>query len=359
MDKDGRPPHSDAHGLPDELSDLAESEDARQDYAALWRLLRRADTATDAAFSVEAAWDDLADGLDAPAESPESKDDIGPAEPPPARRSSDRPPRPSARARARGSWARRSWARRLAVAAAVVLCVALGAVLWWRQPVTVQTAAGEQATVTLPDGSTAELNGATTLTYARGFSSLPGLDAAARQVTLRGEAFFSVQPAARPFRVETSNAAVEVLGTTFNVRARLQGETPVTDVALRSGRVRFITRAAADRAASGVILDEAGQQSRLSGQDAAPTAPAPLDPKYLAAWREGGFAIRNAALPAILRELEVQFGAAIRLGVPAAQTETMTLHYGRTVRLEDILRDIAVIQGLRYQQMNDGYALVP
>lgn len=351
MDKDGRPPNTDAHDLPDELSDLAEDEDARQDYAALWRLLRRADTATDAAFSIDAAWNDLDSGLDAPAASP---DDTETPDHLPTRRPSDRPPRPSARTRAQSPWT-----RRLAVTAAVALCVALGAVLWWRQPVTVQTATGEQITATLPDGSTAELNGATTLTYARGFSSLPGLDAAVRQVTLRGEAFFSVQPAARPFRVETPNAAVEVLGTAFNVRARLQGETPVTDVALRSGRVRFLARAVADRAASGVTLDEAGQQSRLTGQGAAPTSPEPIDPKYMAAWREGGFAIRNAALPTILRELEIQFGAAIRLGVPAAQTETMTLHYGRTVRLEDILRDIAVIQGLRYQQMNDGYALIP
>jgi ferric-dicitrate binding protein FerR (iron transport regulator) len=84
-----------------------------------------------------------------------------------------------------------------------------------------------------------------------------------------------------------------------------------------------------------------------------------VDLKFAAAWRDGGFAVRRAPLPTVLRELEIQFGTAVRLGVPVAQTETMTLHYGRAVRLEDILRDIAVIQGLRYQQMNDGYALVP
>jgi transmembrane sensor len=333
------------------LGDLAENEDARQDYAALWRLLHRADTATDAAFSADAAWEDLTDGLDGAAASP---DDTATPDRPSAQRASDRSARSSARRRARTAWS-----RPLAVAAAVTLCVVLSAVLWWRQPVTIQTTAGEQTTVTLPDGSIAELNGATTLAYTRGFSSLPGLEAAVRRVTLRGEAFFSVQPAARPFRVETPNAAVEVLGTAFNVRARPESGTPVTDVALRAGRVRFRAQAAADRAVPSVTLDQEGEQSRLMGQGSAPTPPEMVDLKFAAAWRDGGFAVRRAPLPTVLRELEIQFGTAVRLGVPAAQTEIMTLHYGRAVRLEDILRDIAVIQGLRYQQMNDGYALVP
>jgi len=243
----------------------------------------------------------------------------------------------------------------------MLLGVAVGVTAWWSRPVSVQTAAGEQTTVTLPDGSTVQLNGATTIAYARGFSSLPWVGAPERRVTLRGEAFFSVMPAPRTFRVETSNAVVDVLGTTFSVRSRARGETPITEVVLTSGRVR-LSASATDTAVAGgrsVVLADAGQQSRVEGRDAAPSSPQALDLKYAAAWRKGGFAVRSAPLPAVLRELELQFGTTIRLGVPVAQTDTMTLHYARDVRLDDVLRDIAVVQGLSYRKMNRGYEFVP
>lgn len=362
MAKDAQPPDMNEDGLPTDLGDRADDEAARQDYAALWRYLRRADDATDDAFSVDAAWDDLADelGFDAEASAEAAPERPRPVtEPPTARRAPDRPAHAAPSASDRPGWA-----RRLAATALLLLGVGVGLAVWWSQPVTVQTAAGEQTTVTLPDGSTAELNGATTLTYARGFGALPGPlpghDAAERRVTLRGEAFFSVQPTARPFRVTTRNAVVEVLGTTFSVRAR-DAAPPVTDVVLTSGRIRLraVPTDTAAPTAPGVVLAEAGQRSRVEGQAAAPTPPQTIDPKYAAPWRTGGFAARNAALPVILRDLEAQFGTTIRLDVPAAATDTMTLHYGRSVRLEDVLRDIAVVQGLSYRKINRGYELVP
>ena len=389
MTADGRPhdmssngSDTDPDGLPADLRHLAQDEGAREDYAALWRLLHRADDAAETSFPVDAAWNELAEGLDLPPASPGAANEPHAPNAPhtakkpdtakkPARPRASRTPDRTARLSARRK-TRPSWVRQTALAGAVLLCVALGAVAWWRQPVTVQTAAGEQTTVTLPDGSTAELHGATTLAYTRGFASLPGLDASRRQVRLRGEAFFSVDPAARPFRVETPNASVEVLGTTFTVRARPQHtatptqsapasqSAPATQIVLHSGRVRFSALPASPRdSVPTVVLGRAGQQSRVTGFKTVPTSPAPIDLKYVAAWRYGGFAVRNADLPAILRELEIQFGTTIRLGVPPSQTETMTLHYHRDVQLADILRDIAIIQGLRFQQMSDGYALVP
>jgi len=344
-------------GLPSDLGERADSAEVQQDYAALWRLLRRADAATDAAFSVDAAWDDLADRLaDDPdvAPSPSETDVEAPA-PSADRRASDRPARSSPQQEARVPW------RRLAVAALVLLGVAVGATAWWARPVSVQAAAGEQATVTLPDGSTVQLNGATTITYAQGFSSLPWIGAPERRVTLRGEAFFSVTPAARTFQVETPNAVVEVLGTAFSVRARNRGATPVTDVVLASGRVR-LSASPADTTGGGaqsVVLTDAGQRSRVKGRGLSPSIPQATDLKYAAAWRQGGFAVRNMPLPAVLRELEVQFGTTLRLSMPAAQTDTMTLHYARDVRLEDVLRDIAVVQNLSYRKMNGGFEFVP
>jgi transmembrane sensor len=381
----------DKHALPPELRDLATDEATAQDYERLWSLLQDADAAdadasagspvgAGASFDVDEAWDDLAGTLDLDAGETET---TGSDE---AHRSPDRAPdRGPAHAsadRAGGAAGRGLWTPvRGAAAALLVLAIGLAGVgTWWAQPVRVVTTAGEQATVTLPDGSTAQLNGATSLEYPRGFAHVPvwmaewvpGVPAKAgrmdeRPVTLRGEAYFSVTEGRRPFRVETANARVDVLGTAFNVRSRPQDRTPVTEVVVSSGRVRVSGRPASGtspgRASGGhgagesVVLDGPGRSSRLTGS-AAPAAPETVDLKYAGAWRSGGFAVQNRPLPVILQELEVRFGTELRLADTVERTSTMTLHYARAVRLEDVLRDVCRIQGLSFRQTSDGYLLV-
>lgn len=60
-----------------------------------------------------------------------------------------------------------------------------------------------------------------------------------RNVKLRGEAYFEVQAnPQKPFRIETPHGLIEVLGTSFNVRA-LKTE-PQTEVQVMSGRVALM-----------------------------------------------------------------------------------------------------------------------
>lgn len=374
--------------LPPDLRDLAEDETIRADYERIWSLLqRRSDTErSDAqsssgpssgpsaeAFDVDAAWNELADDLDLDASpSAESPSRAEPAESGARDRASDRHPRPSA-ARDQ-SEARPAWLRPV-MGTAVVLLLVVGAAVWWSQPVTVSTAAGGQASVTLPDGSTVRLNGATTLSYPRGFDRLPGIGADVRSVTLQGEAYFQVKPGSRRFRVRTENATAEVLGTTFNVHARRHGDTPSTEIVLSSGRLRvFGAPASASRSESGnaepreastevspasVLLQEAGARTEVTGVDGAPTAPKVIDLKYADAWRTGGFAVRNAPVSVILEELETQFGTSLRLGTSVRPTDTLTLHYTRSVELEEVLRDVCLLQGLTYRKDAQGYVLIP
>ena len=68
--------------------------------------------------------------------------------------------------------------------------------------------------VVMQDGTTVELNSATTLRYPRHFSLFN------RQVELEGEAYFQVaQEKGRPFIIQTPDLAVEVTGTRFNLKA--------------------------------------------------------------------------------------------------------------------------------------------
>ena len=327
-----------------DFDDLVDDDKQARAFEWIWVFLRRSDEEQAPSYDVDREWERLADRLDL-------ADDVGAKAD--QRRAMDRTPKsPAVSTAAR----LQRWPR--AVAAAVFLLLAAGAgVWWWTQPVSVRTAPGEQTVVTLPDGSTAELNGATTLSYPRGFSAWPGVEVSARRVTLDGEAFFSVAEQSRPFRVETGNARVEVLGTAFHVRARTTDDTPETRVVLASGRVRFAAADSSGRDAASVTLTTAGQASRVQGT-AAPTVPEIVELKYVEAWRQGGFAVFDAPLPTILRELERRFGVSLELAVPAAETEPMSLHYARDAELKDVLRDIAFTQGLSFRRTSQGYEFV-
>jgi len=69
-------------------------------------------------------------------------------------------------------------------------------------------------TISLPDGSKVSLNRHSQLSYSAAFGKEK------RNVILKGEAFFDVSHnAIKPFMIHVDNAIVEVVGTSFNVRA--------------------------------------------------------------------------------------------------------------------------------------------
>jgi len=91
---------------------------------------------------------------------------------------------------------------------------------------------GERAKITLPDGSEVELNADSRLTYPSKFTG------ATRELQLTGEAFFRVQHDSKhPFHVVTSNLAITVLGTSFNMQCYPNKEQ--AKVALVTGKVKL------------------------------------------------------------------------------------------------------------------------
>ncbi|WP_423127980.1 FecR family protein [Gaoshiqia sp. Z1-71] len=71
---------------------------------------------------------------------------------------------------------------------------------------------GAKTKINLPDGSTAWLNSGSKLVY-------PVIFTGKRDVILEGEAFFEVVKGKNPFIVSTEFGQVQVLGTSFNVKA--------------------------------------------------------------------------------------------------------------------------------------------
>jgi transmembrane sensor len=165
-----------------------------------------------------------------------------------------------------------------------------------------QTVTAETArTVTLADGSTADLAAGAVLMVPE-----PGGRRGARQARLRsGDALFHVaHDPARPFTVETPNADVTVLGTVFAVRvAGAETNGVRTDVTLLSGRVDLALRGGPS------VRLAPGQASRVVALQP-PTAPVAADPAEALAWM-GDVVVRDEPSRAVAARLGSLFGAEI------------------------------------------------
>lgn len=242
--------------------------------------------------------------------------------------------------------ASRPWLK-VAASIAVLLVGGLGA--WNGVPASVEAGGGQTIEVVLPGGSRVDLNAGSRLSWARDFSWLPGVDRSERVVRLEGEAFFDVARDGRPFRVETADARVAVLGTRFNVRARPGEGTSVTvdegSVEVRDREVGSVVLVAGQRVVAGAGSFEVSDASGLDFR----------------AWRDGGFAVSDAHLGAILAELERRFSLTIDASSldPAVRDRRLTLYYSSPLRLDSILDDVATALGLRYREISGGWEVVP
>jgi transmembrane sensor len=189
----------------------------------------------------------------------------------------------------------------LAVGAAVALLVATP--LWWAEQSgteaaanraltssnarVVSTVTGQQAAVTLLDGSRAALGADTKLVIA------PDFGTTLRAIKVDGAALFTVAPAQKhPFYVRAGNATVTATGTTFGVHGFL-GEPVV--VGAKEGSVH-VKSADAERdvtAPNGVVVTEKGEI-----RDA---TPAELDEAL--GWTDDQFAVANRPLRDALRRI--------------------------------------------------------
>jgi len=134
---------------------------------------------------------------------------------------------------------RRRLVRISVMAAAACILVALSGYWYYNSEVTIRTGYGEHAEVHLPDNSTVTLNANSSLRYYRAWWM-----GRQREVWLNGEGLFKVQHLNKDtahiaegerFHAYAGELAVEVLGTTFNVKQR----NNQIAVALFDGRIRI------------------------------------------------------------------------------------------------------------------------
>ena len=109
----------------------------------------------------------------------------------------------------------------------------------------VKTKPAEEKSVLLSDGTEVILNSESELTYNRNYNKNN------RSVHLIGEAYFSVQKGNIPFNVLTPHGKISVLGTSFNIRARIDG----FEVGVNDGEVQVSNENSLLNLSKGQLID--------------------------------------------------------------------------------------------------------
>lgn len=241
----------------------------------------------------------------------------------------------------------------LTIAAAIGLFIVAGALIWdsfFRAPdfIVVASQRGEVKQITLLDGSKVWLNENSQLQYPKSFNEEN------RTLKLIGEAFFEVQRSENhPFIVETNQTLVEVLGTSFNVRA-IPNEN-MTSVIVRTGKVRF-----QQRYADAYEDLEVGQKSvfyhsskQLAGAETIPNN----NELY---WKTKELSFHNMSLAEVAETLKSYFNVKLSFDNPEIKNCT----YRRTLPFvnpepKDIIRQIeGVFKGKAQKISSNSFLLM-
>ncbi|MCX5581764.1 FecR family protein [Kaistia terrae] len=239
-------------------------------------------------------------------------------------------------------------ARRLSTRLGAVAALLMLAVGIWQAPALLlrwqadyRTAAGDRATITLPDGSTLILNTASAVAL--------DFEGGRRDVRLlQGEAFFDVlQDPEHPFRVAGEFGAVEVKGTAFSVRA---GEAQDT-ILLERGRVE-VRRVSQPNEQ---VTLEPGEQV-VATVDAL-SAVEPADPAATLAWRQGRILFDDQPVATVLAELRRYRSAPIFVATRKADGFRVSGNY-RTTDIEGALRSLADAAGVTLTALPGGVLIL-
>ncbi|MGF7079298.1 FecR family protein [Mucilaginibacter sp. UYCu711] len=159
---------------------------------------------------------------------------------------------------------------------------------------TVSTPVGGQYHLTLADGTNVWLNAASSIKFPSAFTGNE------RKVEITGEAYFEVaHNAAKPFRVQSNQQVVEVLGTHFNVNS--YADENATKTTLLEGSVKVT-------GSNGFKLIKPGQQAVLSGNN---LSIAQADVEEAVAWKNGYFRFNDEKIESVMRKLSRWYNIAV------------------------------------------------
>jgi ferric-dicitrate binding protein FerR (iron transport regulator) len=229
----------------------------------------------------------------------------------------------------------RQW---LALAASLVLLLSVTTFIRF-YTINTQCPEGVRTSLQLPDGSTVELNASTHLSYK------PYWWFFSRKVKLEGEAFFSVEKG-RKFRVVSSSASTEVLGTTFNVFAR--GADYI--VTCHTGSIRVSENLTGD-----VVTLSPYERSMLEPEGGfTVTKLAKLSDSP--GWTDNLIMFSSTPLRLVFEEIERQFG--IEIEAPEEMQQVYSGNFSLDQPVENILSLLCLPFDLEYERQTGNLYMV-
>lgn len=230
------------------------------------------------------------------------------------------------------------------VSAAIVAIVSASVVflLLRYNQITERTSYGEVKTVVLPDGSTAVLNGNSSISYKNDWGvNLP------RKIKAEGEIFFSVVHTKnhQQFIVEaTPQFSAVVLGTKFNFINR-KGKT---EVVLSDGKVRLNIH---ENGQVKKILMKPGDKVSFQNERQL-LRTATVDPEAQSSWKNSRWTLDNSALAEVVARIEETYGVKIKVNDP----ELLKLRLWGSLpsnNLKTLIKGIEVSFSLEIRQSKD------
>ena len=205
---------------------------------------------------------------------------------------------------------------------------------------------GQRVNLQLADGTDVWLNSGSEFTYSTTFSKSD------RRVMLDGEGYFKVAKDARhPFRIETACAAVEVLGTEFDVIN--YAEFATTEAILCNGSIRAyggrlpapVTLKPGDR----LVFDrKEGRASRSR-----------VSTRNYSQWMGGSLSFDDTSLADILTNLERWY--AVEIDAPEAWTRQVRMSFKliRNESIEEILKAMSLVVEMDYVGAGRRITIIP
>lgn len=182
--------------------------------------------------------------------------------------------------------------------------------------------------LTLPDGSVVTLNAGSSIFYNNNFGQ------GNRDIILEGEAFFDVEPNKDlPFKVFVSNSTIEVLGTSFNVKAEKFG----IQLCVVSGKVAFFETSNKNNRIELVKDEMVKYNTRKKEFD----DKIDLNPNTIA-WKTGKLEFRNTPVEEVLYTLAQYFDKKLVMDKNLNFQDPLFSGEYSTESLEVILEDLNI-----------------
>lgn len=208
------------------------------------------------------------------------------------------------------------------------------------KPILLETAtlARQTDSILLADGTMVWLNRNSKLHYPKEFNGKT------RIVKLEGEAFFEVSKnAKKPFKVETNNSIITVLGTTFNVNT----DSLQTEVAVATGKVNV--KSGYTKTSVSLIPDQMATVTNSGLVKSQIT-----NPNYLS-WKTGVFLFEDTPLKDVVRDLNTFYNKPIQLNT-SNQEQLFSARFDQA-KQEDILEILKLTLNLTIRETPSFYEI--